>query len=846
MISLACSLLRGHKAGLAGVFVAVLFGSAVLTACGVLAGSGVRGGFPPERYAAAAVVAGAAQSLRVPGGEAQSFSERVPVPAGWAREIGRVPGVRAAVADVSVPVGLATGSGRLITSGNNQPVLAHGWSSAVLAPFTISAGTAPRGPGDAVLDANLARAAGIRPGDTVEILSGAVPSRYRVTGLAAPPPGGLARQSAVFLTDEAARRATGHAGEADTIGVIAAPGVSVGVLASRVRAAVPGAVTYTGDARAAAEFPDIGRGRSFLVQVAGSLGGIMTCVVLFVVAAALGVAIRQRGREMALLRAVAATPRQVRQLIGAEVLLVSAAAAAVGVLPGLAVAGLLRDVFISAGMIPAGFAFTVEPLAVAAAAAVSVLTAWAAALLAARRASRMSVTRAIAEASDTPARPGRIRLTAGYLLLAVGTGAAVSSPLLAAGQAEVIESTVSGAAILLLVAVSMLGPRWLPAITRLMLPRRRGPQSRLAAASLHARSRRVSLAAIPLIIAVALASVELFGTTTLVAASQRQARTALTADYVITSAGPGLSPAVTAAVARTPGVKAATSVARTQVLAVYRFAGDEEAEPFSAQGVTPAGVGSTMDLGVTEGSMSALTANHGGTVALSATAAGTIGTSVGQRIDLRLGDGFRLAPRVVAVYRDGLGYGDITLPDATVLAHTASHLNTAILVATVSGAGGAGALDSALARYPGVTVSGRSAFTAAQGAELADESKPSLVLNGILVAYVIIAMVSSLVMATAARAREFALLRLLGATGRQVRGLMRREAGVLAAAAVVIGTLVAVPPLAGLSLGLTGSPVPVVPPLDYLGIAAVVAVAGWGSIMIPARLALRSRGAAAR
>src|SRR5450756_106636 len=47
MFSLALSLIRNHKAGLAGVFVAVLFGSAVLTACGVLIDSGLRGGCPP-------------------------------------------------------------------------------------------------------------------------------------------------------------------------------------------------------------------------------------------------------------------------------------------------------------------------------------------------------------------------------------------------------------------------------------------------------------------------------------------------------------------------------------------------------------------------------------------------------------------------------------------------------------------------------------------------------------------------------------------------------------------------------------------------------------------------------
>src|ERR1700689_3991190 len=127
MFSLALSLTRNHKAGLAGVFVAVLFGSAVLTACGVLIDSGLRGGYPAERYAAASVVVGAPQSLAVSGSTSQSYSERVPVPADWVSEIARVPGVKTAIGDVSVSVSLVTGSGEILTGPTDQPILAHGW-----------------------------------------------------------------------------------------------------------------------------------------------------------------------------------------------------------------------------------------------------------------------------------------------------------------------------------------------------------------------------------------------------------------------------------------------------------------------------------------------------------------------------------------------------------------------------------------------------------------------------------------------------------------------------------------------------------------------------------------------
>jgi putative ABC transport system permease protein len=249
-----------------------------------------------------------------------------------------------------------------------------------------------------------------------------------------------------------------------------------------------------------------------------------------------------------------------------------------------------------------------------------------------------------------------------------------------------------------------------------------------------------------------------------------------------------------------------------------------------------------MNLGVTSGSMAGLV---GDTVALSRSAAAALGVSVGQTAQLHLGDGTAVTPRVVAIYDNGLGYGDVTLPNATVIDHTTSRLDADILVRAAPGANAAvgKALDAALAGDPGVTVSGRDTFSAAQAGTLASQSDASLILDGILLAYIMIAVVNSLVMATAARAREFNLLRLIGVTRGQVRGMMRRETGIVVAAAIVIGTLAAVPPLVSVSVGVKGSPLPDVPPLEYLAIVAVVIALGWVSIMVPASLAMRSRPA---
>jgi len=111
----------------------------------------------------------------------------------------------------------------------------------------------------------------------------------------------------------------------------------------------------------------------------------------------------------------------------------------------------------------------------------------------------------------------------------------------------------------------------------------------------------------------------------------------------------------------------------------------------------------------------------------------------------------------------------------------------------------------------------------------------------VILGYIAIAVVNTLVMATAARSREFALLRLVGTGARQVRRMTRIEACIVVGIALVVGSLAALPPLVGVSIGMTESPLPSIAPLPYATIVAVTAVLGLLAIGIPTRVALRSR-----
>src|SRR6185312_11356940 len=154
------------------------------------------------------------------------------------------------------------------------------------------------------------------------------------------PGDGLDRQSAVFVTDGQASTLSGRPDRVDAIGVLAAPGVVPEQLAERITAAVPGVVAHTGPGRGDVEFLDVGDARSLVVETAASFGGTMVLIVVFVVASTLALSVLQR--------AIGATPRQIRRMIGAEMLLVSSAGALLGAVPGLALAYAMREVFVRA------------------------------------------------------------------------------------------------------------------------------------------------------------------------------------------------------------------------------------------------------------------------------------------------------------------------------------------------------------------------------------------------------------------------------------------------------------------------------------------------------------------
>lgn len=834
MLTLAWQTIRGRLGGFTGAFVAILCGTALVAACGVLMESGLRAGVPTQRYAAAAVVVGGAQTVRPPGADALTFEqvgEQPTVPADLAGKIAGVPGVRAAVAERSFPAHVVTGDGQVLGGAES---LGHGWDTAVLAPFTLRAGQPPAAPGDVVLDADLARRAGVAVGGQVRIATRSVPETFRVTGVV----DGLSRQSALFFTPARAADLAGQPGRAHAIGVLAEPGVAPEALAERVRAAAPDVEVTTGVERSSVEFLDVSQTRTLLLAIAGSFGGFALLVAVFVVASTLALTINQRRREFALLRAVAATPRQIRQLIGAETTLVALVAGVLGGVLGLALASVLRDAFAAIGVVPPDFELALSPLPSLAAVLLGLGAARLAAWAAARRPSSIRPVEALGEAAVERRELGRVRVLTGWGLVAVGFGGALV-PLFLHGEVATAISTM--ATLVVVIGLAVVGPQVTGLLVRVLAPvlgRVWRISGYLAGANAMANTRRVAAAVTPLVLAIAFALSTFYSQTSATAAVAEESARSTTADYVVTSPA-GVSPEVAAAIGGLPGVAAATPVVRTSVITATTVGDGMDVQRNAAQGLAGDKVRGALELGVDAGNLTELT---GETVALSRSEADWLDKKLGDDVEFYFGDGVPAKLRLVATYTRDKAFGDFVLPVELARQHTGGRLDDSVLVRRSPDADPA-AVSAALKAlpYPGLTVAPAASIAAPEGGERQAQFYLNLVAVGVIVGYLAISVANTLVLTTAQRAREFALLRLIGTTRRQVRHMMRLEALVTVGIAVVAGTLVALVPLGLLNVGLRGDPLPSGPLTVYFGIIGGAVLLGMAAMGIATRVASRAR-----
>lgn len=816
---LARAAVRFKPASFAGTFVALMMSALIVSACGILLETGVRASVPPERYAKAPVVAAADQYARFVTGSGDSRSESAdPLPdtarvdAALADKVARVSGVEAAVPDFTFPVRQGDG----VLTG-------HGWGSHAFTGAVLTSGGAPRA-GEVVLAAS---AEGAAVGDMVTLETAVGRADFRVSGLAKAGSGDAAEGAVAWFADARSPALAGHPGKADAIAVLAKDGTDADVLAAGVTKALAGsgAEVHTGDGRGAVEDRGLGYAKEMLTGLGGSFGGIAATVAVFTASGTVALSVAQRAREFALLRAVGATPRQIRRAVAAEAVLVAPLAGLVGCLPGVGLAhwwfGRLKD----RGAIPDAVELQVSWIPLVVAVGTGLLTALAAGWAAGRRPSKIKPGQALAEASVERLRPGVIRILLGLGALVGGGFLTVVAARSAGDDAA---NAALGVVMLFMLAVALLGPlvaRLCAALFGLALSAGDASAS-LAAANSRTNARRSASAITPIVLAMAFASTLVFMHTSESHVAAQQLRAGVTADHVVTDPA-GLPVDAAARADRTPGVDAAVGLLQTQVLVPVGSGGDRWLQGSTTQGISGSGeqLAKVQDLDVRGGSLDRI---GKGRIAIDKTLATSAKVGVGDKLPLYLPDGTRTNPEVVAVYGRGLGLSAVTMDRASLAPHVTSPFDSTLLIR-----GG-----NAKALAPLGEVTDASGYAVEQNTDRELNAWANYTMAAVLGGFAAVAAANTLVMTVLDRRRELGTLRLIGSTRRQVMRMLRWEGLLVALAGIALGTAIAAATLIPMMRGLTGEG-PYVPPLVYAAFAGGAVGLGLVAVTLPGRVAMR-------
>jgi putative ABC transport system permease protein len=836
--------LRHRPAVLAGTLIAITLSSMIIVISASFVGTGARTVVPPDRLAGATVVVTGRQQVSVTFGRGEDAeTERLAlpgyrrVPAALARRLAAIPGVARAVADVSFPVALDLGHGRVITgtavtgpsgSRSTVPVTGHGWPSVALTPFRLVAGAAPGAPGQIVIGAGLARSSGLHLGSEVRLAGRDLPA-LRVVGVAADGRTDAASATSVFFAAAQAAALYGHPGQADLVGVTGASGAAPAALARRITAVLPSQyAVVTGAERGPAEDLAAATDNLNLLEIGGSAGIDVVLIALFVVAGTVALAVGQRHHDYALARAIGASPGQVRVAVLAELAALGLLGGVLGWGPGLWLAAAGMRAMVSHGLMPPATVVWQSPLLLLVATGTGVIVAMLSGLLAARRAGRARPADALREAHADRRWPHPVRIVLGAGALA-GSGALVFAMSRVGGASQQLGLALS-LLLTLMITIALLGPVLVAAAELVLrLPARGcGVGGRLALADIRARPRRMASAVIPIALGIAFAGTVYFLDATIAHAAQVQGRQRLIASDVVTAPGPGLAPAALAAVTRQPGVTAAVGLTPASIVV-----DDPDLDLITGEVVAGGPLPSVLDLGVTAGRLRGF---GPGDIAVSQqeAAGGEMGVRVGDRITVRLPDGARYRARVTAIYGRSVGFADVMIPAAAAAGHLGSDAIGQILVQRGAGAPSLTAMTSTgltgtglAARFAGLQVASRQVVNAQYQRLTAQQDLVSDMILGVIVLLAAVTVVNTLVMATADRRQMLLLLRRVGATPRQLLSMTACQSAVATVVGIGLGTAAAATTLITVARAATGGGpyIPLTPALVITGTVLVLTMA---------------------
>ncbi|MFE1174327.1 ABC transporter permease [Streptomyces sp. NPDC058773] len=650
------------------------------------------------------------------------------------------------------------------------------------ARYPLLTGRGPAAADEIALDEATAKAAGHKVGDTVRFATDGPVLTKKLVGIVSTDDPQVTAGGSLALFDTAtAQKLYLHPGQFDELVVAAEPGTDQQALTAKVREVLPEklAEATSGADLAAEQARRVADQNKALSSTLLAFAGIALFVGVFIIANTFTMLISQRSREIALLRAVGASRRQVVRSVLAEAGLLGLVSSVVGFALGAGIAVGLRAVLDANG---AGFPdgpVVISPAAVLSSLAMGVVVTVLAAWLPSRKAAKIAPVEALSTVEAPPAlRSLVIRNVLGAVVTALGV--AVMFYVSTLKSSDDLPIAMAGS-ILMLTGVIILAPllsRPLVSLAGVVATRLFGIGGKLATQNALRNPRRTAATASALMIGLTLIT-----GMTVVGNSAQQAMDKMTAnglkaDYKVQNANfTSLDVALSKKVADLPGVEAVAPLRSVTFQADGLYT--------DLTGTDLAAVGKVARLDFTSGSQA-----HGADeIAISRTAAKEKGWHTGETVNATFDDKKTAKLKISGIYEDNQELTSALGATSLVDPHMAPVKNDKLLVKARGGATGEleKQIRHALGESPLLKVQDHADLRKENAGKIETLLYIVYGLLGMAVVIAVVGVVNTLAMSVFERTREIGMLRAIGLSRAGIKEMVRLESVVLSLFGAVLG-----------------------------------------------------------
>ncbi|WP_406216847.1 ABC transporter permease [Streptomyces canus] len=690
-----------------------------------------------------------------------------------------VPGASNAIGAVSGFTAIADKDGKLIGGGfQSQGGNYYGDKDP---RYPLSEGAAPHGANQVAIDSETAKRAGYKVGDTVRISVDGPVLKPVVTGIFTTDDGNVAAGGSLALFDTAtAQKLFGKPGTYDEIDVKAASGTSQTALKAALDKALPAdqVETETGKELADEQAKMISSSMSGLKQGLLVFAGIALFVGTFIIANTFTMLVAQRTKELALLRAVGASRRQVTRSVLIEAFVVGLVAAVTGLVAGIGIGAGLKSLMGTLGATVPDGPLVITPGTLGVALAVGVLITMLAAWLPGRRAAKIPPVAAMSSVhAKATTKSLVLRNTLGALFSGAGVAVILAATTMDGSDGQ---APMGMGAVLLIIGVFILTPLLSRPLIAAAAPLLRvfGISGKLARQNSVRNPRRTAATASALMIGLTLITGMTVMAGSLQKSIDKMASAAVKADYVVSMAnGNELSADVEKKLAKVDDVTAVSPLRN----AASRIDGHTE----YLTGVNGSAIGELTDLKVDDGAFKV----GGSQVVVDQDRAKSFGWKAGSTFTVHYEDGKAQKLTVAGVYEGNELISGIMLDTATLNPHLSELSDMQVMLKTSDGASATtkDKLEKALGSNPAIKVQDKK--------DLSDSIAQmfTLMLNmlyGLLAMAVIVAVlgvINTLAMSVFERSQEIGMLRAIGLDRKGIKRMVRLESLVISLFGGVLG-----------------------------------------------------------